>query len=386
MKQSPETITLKNGLKGCIMQNLENLELLNDGFDHVEFVVNDIRPMGKVFERLGFETIATRESEGAESVAYAQGRVRIILTQPDSEAPSNVQSKSKTLDFLRKHAEGVCVLALEVKDATRAFEETVKNGARPAKEPSRWECPEGTIVRSEIWTPGDIRYAFIERKSSPDQTQPAPLDQNLVAFRLQSPSPLGIQKIDHLTNNVGMGQMREWVDWYKQVFGFGSTRHFDIRTQRTGLLSEVVESPCRRIKVPVNEPTEPESQIQEFVNRMKGPGVQHLALLSSDLIQSLQLMKKRNFTFLTVPHTYYEAVPTRVPGVTENLSELEEMGILLDGDQDGYLIQIFSEEILGPFFFEYIQRKGNQGFGEGNFKALFESIERDQIRRGVLKE
>jgi 4-hydroxyphenylpyruvate dioxygenase len=151
------------------------------------------------------------------------------------------------------------------------------------------------------------------------------------------------------------------------------------------LISDVVESQCRRVKVPINEPTEEASQIQEFVNRMKGPGVQHLALLTTDLQHTLRGLRKEAFKFLTVPHTYYEAVPTRVPGVTEDLVDLEELGILLDGDDSGYLLQIFSEEILGPFFFEYIQRKGNKGFGEGNFRALFEAIERDQIRRGVLK-
>jgi 4-hydroxyphenylpyruvate dioxygenase len=139
------------------------------------------------------------------------------------------------------------------------------------------------------------------------------------------------------------------------------------------------------VKVPINEPTEKESQIQEFVDRMKGAGVQHLALLTTGLPDTLRRLQKEEFKFLTVPHTYYEAVPTRVPGVTEDLKEMEDLGILLDGDSSGYLLQIFSEEILGPFFFEYIQRKGNRGFGEGNFRALFEAIERDQIKRGVLK-
>ena len=179
--------------------------------------------------------------------------------------------------------------------------------------------------------------------------------------------------------------MKTWVKWYQEVFGFKVTRHFDIRTGRTGLISDVVESPCRKIKVPINEATDPLSQVQEFVNRMKGPGVQHLALETTGLIETLVSLRKQQFKFLSVPHTYYEEVPTRVPGVTEDLRELEDLGILLDGEETGYLLQIFSEEILGPFFFEFIQRRGNQGFGEGNFRALFEAIERDQIRRGVLK-
>jgi len=362
------------------------MEIQNQGFDHVEFVVNDVRSMGAVFERLGFERIGERklDAEATQTLAYAQGFVRVLLTQPSDSSQGN-ETQSESVRFLRKHAEGICVLALDVKDATQAFEETVKRGAKPAREPQIFRSTEGTVVRSEIWTPGDVRYAFIERKSSPGYGNLVLFDENLVVSRLESPSPLGIRAIDHLTNNVGMGQMKHWVEFYKEVFGFGVTRHFDIRTDRTGLLSDVVESPCGKIKVPINEPTEAESQVQEFVDRMKGPGVQHLALLSVDLQDTLRKMREKSFKFLTVPHTYYEEVPSRVPGVTENLKELEDLGILLDGDRDGYLLQVFSEEILGPFFFEYIQRKANKGFGEGNFRALFEAIERDQIRRGVLK-
>jgi len=361
---------------GCVM------EILNQGFDHVEFVVRDFRPMGTIFEKLGFEKVGERTlpKAGTKSVLYSQGLVRILLT-----CPTGPHSKSEAVNFLNKHAEGVCVLAIEVKDATQAFHETVKRGARPAREPETFEAPQGTVIRSEIWTPGDVRYAFIQRHTPRGLHHPALFDEELVASRLESPSPLGIRQIDHLTNNVGIGEMKNWVAYYKEVFGFGVTRHFDINTQRTGLISDVVESPCRRVKVPINEATEPESQVQEFVNRMKGAGVQHLALLTTDIMHSLVEMRKQSFKFLTVPHTYYEVVPTRVPGVTEDLGKLEELGVLLDGDNIGYLLQIFSEEILGPFFFEYIQRKGNEGFGEGNFKALFEAIERDQIRRGVLK-
>lgn len=361
------------------------MEIRNQGFDHVEFVVKDFKQMGSALEKLRFEKIGERKlsSQGTQSVLYAQGFVRILLTCPTSTQPGPTEPES--LKFLRKHAEGVCVLALDVKDATKAFEETTKRGARPAREPQTFKSAEGTVVRSEIWTPGDVRYAFIERHSPAGLEKPALFDEELVVSRLESPSALGIRVIDHLTNNVGMGQMKDWVEYYKEVFGFIVTRRFDIRTNRTGLLSDVVESPDHRIKVPINEPTEPESQIQEFVNRMRGSGVQHLALLTVDIQKTLNDMRKENFKFLTVPHTYYEEVPKRVPGVTENLEELEKLGVLLDGDNSGYLLQIFGEEALGPFFFEYIQRKGNKGFGEGNFKALFEAIERDQIRRGVLK-
>jgi 4-hydroxyphenylpyruvate dioxygenase len=182
-----------------------------------------------------------------------------------------------------------------------------------------------------------------------------------------------------------MGQMKNWVKWYQDIFGFTVTRHFDIRTGKTGLISDVVQSADGKIIVPINEATEKASQVQEFVDRLKGPGVQHLAFESNGLLHTLRTLRANSFKFLSVPHTYYEEVPARVPGVTESLAEVEELGILLDGEKEGYLLQVFSEELMGPFFCEFIQRKGNKGFGEGNFRALFEAIERDQIKRGVLK-
>ncbi len=360
------------------------MEILNQGFDHVEFAVRHLDSMAAVLSRMGFEKVGQRTHplQNTKSELYAQGRVRILLTQPDVAGQTQI---SPSLQFLEQHGEGICVLAIEVQDATQAFHEAVKRGARPALEPQVYESPQGRVVRSEIWTPAHVRYAFIERHAPGGHSKPALFDQHLIAQRLESPSPLGIQSIDHLTNNVGMGEMKNWVQWYREVFGFNVTRHFDISTGKTGLISDVVESPCRKIKVPINEGTNPQSQVQEFVNRMKGPGVQHLALVTTGLADTLIALRGKQFKFLSVPHTYYEAVPSRVPRVTENLGELEDLGILLDGDETGYLLQIFSEEILGPFFFEFIQRRGNLGFGEGNFRALFEAIERDQIRRGVLK-
>jgi 4-hydroxyphenylpyruvate dioxygenase len=360
------------------------MKIQNQGFDHVEFIVEDVARHADMYSRMGFEKIGERHlpARGLKSALWAQGYVRILLTQSDG---SPAAEKENAVKFLRQHAEGVCVLAVDVDDATKAFEETVRRGAKPAMEPKRFESAEGTVVRSEIWTPGNVRYAFIERKAPKGPNAPALFDEGLRVSRLESPSPLGVRVIDHLTNNVSIGEMKKWVDWYKQVFGFVVTRHFDIRTGRTGLISDVVQSEDGRIKVPINEATEPESQVQEFVNRLKGPGVQHLALLTTGIPHTVRSLKKEGFKFLTVPHTYYEVVPVRVPGVTENLQEMEELGILLDGDASGYLLQLFSEEMVGPFFFEYIQRKGNKGFGEGNFRALFEAIERDQVRRGVLK-
>lgn len=361
------------------------MKILNEGFDHVEFVVKRIGALAPTFERMGFECVGTRElsSRGIRSALYQQGAIRILITEPDGSAAAQNEA---SIQFLGKQAEGICVLAIEVDNAAEWFRTTTARGARPALAPTPFESAQGKVVRAEIWTPGNVRYAFIERHCASLQ-EPALFDQGLVAKRLRSPSPLGLYRIDHLTNNVGIGEMATWVDWYKKNFDFKVTRHFKISTGRTGLTSDVVQSECGRIIVPINQATEPESQVQEFVNRMNGSGVQHLALETTGLIDTLKTLRARAFKFLAVPHSYYEMVPSRVPGVTEDLKQLEDLGILLDGETGygKYLLQIFSEEILGPFFFEYIQRKGDTGFGEGNFKALFEAIERDQVKRGVLK-
>jgi len=360
------------------------MKIKNQGFDHVEFVVNDIGQHAKMYQSMGFEKIGSRKlnARGLSSEVYAQGLLRIILTQYDE---SESAKKEEGYQFLKRHGDGICVLAVDVEDATLAYEETTKRGARSALEPVKYETENGTVIRSEIWTPEDVRYAFIQRVAPSGPDSPALFDEGLTVSRLKSPAPLNIQLIDHLTNNVQMGDLRRWVDYYDKVFGFIVTRKFDIRTGRTGLLSEVVQSADGKIKVPINEATEKESQVQEFVERFKGPGVQHLALLTTGIIDTISILKNKKYEFLKVPHTYYEMIPKRVPSAKEDLSLLEELSLLLDGDESGYLLQIFTAETVGPFFFEFIQRKGNKGFGEGNFRALFEAIERDQIKRGVLK-
>jgi 4-hydroxyphenylpyruvate dioxygenase len=363
---------------------MKTFKIQNQGFDHVEFVLNNVDEHAAVYTRMGFEKVGERhlKDKGLKSVLWQQGFVRILLTQSDG---SPAAEKQEAVKFLRNHAEGICVLAMDVDDAKAAYAETVANGARSARAPESFETDQGQVTIAEIWTLADVRYRFISRQAPGGLKAPALFEEGLVVDRLESPSLQNIRVIDHLTNNVNMGEMKSWVEWYKKIFGFVVTRSFNIRAAHTGLISDVVESPCGKVKVPINEGSEKTSQVQEFCNRLKGPGVQHLALLTTDLMETLKGLRKKDFKFLTVPHAYYEAVPTRVPGVTENLKEVEELGILLDGDNTGYLLQIFGQEILGPFFFEYIQRKGNKGFGEGNFKALFEAIERDQIRRGVLK-
>ena len=355
-------------------------KVVDQGFDHVEFTVKSLGESKKSFLKMGFEQVGEysgKRSQNLKKILMQQGFLRIVLTEPLPGATGN------EADFLKNQAEGICVLAISVADAKSAYENTLARGAKSAMAPETTETPDGRVIRSEIFTPGNVRYAFIERQSKGlDVT--ALFDEGFKVSRLKSPSPLQMVTIDHLTNNINMGDTKLWVDFYTNIMGFWVSRHFDIQTGRTGLTSEVVESPCRRIKVPINEATEKASQVQEFVDRMKGSGVQHLALTTTNIVETLNGLRAQGYQFLAVPKAYYEEVPTRVPGVTEDLAELEKLGILLDGESHGYLLQIFTQEFMGPFFFELIQRRGNEGFGEGNFTALFEAIERDQVRRGVL--
>lgn len=359
------------------------MKILNQGFDHVEFVLDKLETHLNTWQRFGFEKIgeAVSVDQGKRSVVMAQGKTRLVLTQYDGSKAAHAQPG---YTFLKSHMDGITVIALEVDDAKNAYAETIAKGARSALAPVVNETLEGSVCIAEIYTPEDVRYRFVQRKSAADESKPALFLPGLRVDRLKSPSPMGIQRIDHLTNNIDMGEFDTWVNYYKNIFGFHSIRHFEISTGKTGLISEAMSSPCGKIKVPINEATEAESQVQEFVERFKGAGVQHLAFEVTDLIASLQLFKERGFKFLSVPSTYYEVVPTRVPGVTEDLKVLEKHGILLDSEGEGYLMQIFTEELIGPFFLEFIQRKGNNGFGEGNFRALFEAIERDQVKRGKL--
>ncbi|MBS1958039.1 MAG: 4-hydroxyphenylpyruvate dioxygenase [Bdellovibrionales bacterium] len=359
------------------------MNILNQGFDHVEFFVENVAKHEVKWLKMGFEKTADVNvpTNGARHIVMSQGLIRIILTEYDGSPAAQNRLGYK---FQTTHGDGIGVLAIEVDDAVAAFKETTARGGRPATEPKTFECLEGTVTIAEIYTPEDVRYRFVTRKHKGIKN-PAPLIEGVIVKRLESPSPSGLSIIDHLTNNIDMGQIKVWTKYYEDVFNFKSARTFHIKTGRTGLNSEVMQSQCGRIKVPINEATEKESQVQEFCDRFKGAGVQHLALLSADIVHSLKKYREEGFKFLTVPSTYYEVVPKRVPGVEEDLKELEELGILLDGEGGGYLMQIFSEEMVGPFFLEFIQRKGNNGFGEGNFTALFEAIERDQIRRGVLK-
>jgi len=360
------------------------MKFLNEGFDHVEFVVKDSASHIAMWEKMGFEKIADTQvaSKGSHQTVLAQGKVRLVITTYDQSPEAQKQDASQ---FFKLHGDGICVLGAEVEDVAATYHEVVARGARSAMAPKTFESADGIVTIAEVFTPADFRYRFVSRKNSGDLQKPALFLEGVSVSRMESPSPTGVYRIDHLTNNIDMGQFDTWLDFYTKIFDFKAVRRFNIKTGRTGLLSDVVQSQCGRIKVPINEATEKESQVQEFVDRFKGAGVQHLAFATTDILNGIRNYREKGFKFLSVPSTYYDVVPTRVPGVTEDLKVLESLGILLDGEGGGYLMQIFSEELIGPFFLEIIQRKGNDGFGEGNFRALFEAIERDQIRRGVLK-
>jgi 4-hydroxyphenylpyruvate dioxygenase len=254
----------------------------------------------------------------------------------------------------------------------------VNRGAVSAAAPRAFENEFGSVQQTSLKVFGDVLHTFVSRKGNLFLEGFGNMKSHLVRGH-------GLSKIDHITCNVEKGKLDEWTSFYEKVFGLKNTRYFDIHTQRTGLYSKVMQSPKGEIKIPFNEPGEGGGQIQEYLDVNHGPGVQHVALLTSNIIDSLTQLKNEEISFLDVPATYYEDVPKRVPQVSEPMATLEKLGILVDGSKAGYLLQIFTQNLIGPFFYEVIQRKGDDGFGEGNFRALFEAIERDQIRRGVLK-
>jgi 4-hydroxyphenylpyruvate dioxygenase len=275
-------------------------------------------------------------------------------------------------------------MGFRVKDAKFAFDEAVRRGAKPFTSEAKkagWQWP-------AIHGIGDAIVYFVDKYGVDAHGAGVDsFDDGNWAWTSNDhrPKGFGFSVIDHMTNNVPVGEMQKWCDFYTNVFGFQERRYFDIKGKSTGLISKVMKSPCGKFSIPINEPTDPKSQIQEYLNEYKGSGIQHIAVLTDDIESSIVAMNKRDVRFLSAPtHTYYEAIPKRLPQVTENLATMEKLGVLIDGDPKGYLLQIFTENMVGPIFLEIIQRRRHDGFGEGNFQALFDSIEEDQRRRGVI--
>lgn len=342
------------------------------GIDHLEFTVDSMEsPTVKLFSTMGF----VKTAETTDSALYSQGQVRFLVKASKDE--SNLAHK-----YFKAHGEGVSKMSFQVESVEKALDITLKNGAKLVHDLKIEETSEGVTKTASIQGFGDVVNEFVERPSSLFR----PGFKTVAVDPAARPLTTRVSRIDHLTNNVPKGQMDHWVDFYKRTYGFLETRYFDIKGTRTGLNSKVVQLADNSIIIPINEPEREggKSQIQEFLDVHKGPGVQHIALMTPDIISTVGELREREVRFLKVPGTYYQDIPKRPFTVTEDLKVLEKLNLLVDGDPEGYLLQIFSDTYIGPLFFEYIQRKNHWGFGNGNFQALFDAIERDQIERGYL--
>jgi 4-hydroxyphenylpyruvate dioxygenase len=357
------------------------------GWDYIEFYCGNAKQSSFYYQyALGFKLKAYSglETGNKESTSYVleQGKIRVVLTT--SLKPDNFIS-----EHVRMHGDGVRDIALEVDDAASAYIETTKRGAVGVLGPVKYEDKDGHIVKSAIKTYGDTIHSFVERKNYKGIFMPGFTDaENKAVKGIES---VGLRSVDHVVGNVELGKMNEWVKFYAHTMGFNQLISFDdndISTDYTALMSKVMQNGNGKIKFPLNEPApgKKKSQIEEYLDFYKSPGAQHIAMSTTDIITTVGELQNRGVQFLRVPTTYYKELQGRVGKIDENISDLEELGILVDRDDDGYLLQIFSKPIEDrpTVFLEVIQRKGAKSFGKGNFKALFEAIEREQELRGTL--
>lgn len=356
-----------------------------NGTDYIEFYVGNAKQSALYYEHcMGFELVAYSGPETGvrdrASYVLQQNKIRFVLTtalNPDSPIAEHV----------RVHGDGVKVLALWVDDARMAFRETTSRGGVAFQEPTVLKDEFGEVVISSIRTYGETIHTFVERKNYRGAFLPG-YKPRKSPF---NPQPIGLKYIDHCVGNVELGKMNEWVQFYENVMGFKLLVTFDdndISTEYSALMSKVVSNGNGYVKFPINEPAEgkKKSQIEEYLDFYKGPGVQHIAIATDDIVHTVGELRRRGMEFLYVPETYYQDVPERVGPIKENLDELKKQNILIDRDEEGYLLQIFTKPIQDrpTVFFEIIERNGAKSFGKGNFKALFESIEREQALRGNL--
>jgi 4-hydroxyphenylpyruvate dioxygenase len=348
-----------------------------DGFEFVEFTGPDTAHLRDVFARLGFTMVARHRSK--DVTLWRQGDVNFIL---------NAEPASFAQSFGRVHGPSACAMAFRVADAAAAFERAISLGARPFH---------GRVGPMELNIPaiegigGSLIY-FVDRYGARGNIYD-------VDFKWVTPEGRGrhegvdahpkghdLAVIDHLTHNVHRGRMDAWAGFYERLFNFREIRYFDIEGKLTGLKSKAMTSPCGQIRIPINESSDDKSQIEEYLRAYGGEGIQHIAMGTTDIYASVEGLRREGVAFLDTPDTYYELLPSRLPGTDEDFARMQRNRILMDGSPSGgRLLQIFTNTVIGPIFFELIQRKGDQGFGEGNFRALFESIELDQVRRGVLR-
>lgn len=336
-----------------------------DGFAFVEFSAPDVQALHQQFDQMGFNKIAQHPKE--DITLYQQGDIKFIVNNSNHSQASN---------HAKTHGAGACAMGFKVENAKQAFQYAIQHGATAFT-----DCEHANHHLLGIEAIGGSVIYFVDDDHS---FFGLPLSQNAAQQPLCE-----LVAIDHLTHNVFRGNMDKWASFYETIFNFREIRFFNIVGKMTGLISRALSSPCNKIKIPLNESKDDHSQIEEFLHAYQGEGIQHIALSSTNIYHSVHTLRKKGVIFLDVPDTYYEMIDTRVPWHQEPLEQLQQERILIDGTVDpaqGLLLQIFTENIFGPVFFEIIQRQGNQGFGEGNFQALFEAIERDQIKRGVLQE
>ncbi|WP_298720854.1 4-hydroxyphenylpyruvate dioxygenase [uncultured Ferrovibrio sp.] len=353
------------------MADLFDNPMGTDGFEFIEYAAPEPAKLAALFERMGFSAVARHRSKNV--TLYRQGDINFIL---------NAEPESFAQSFARIHGPSICAMAFRVKDAAKAY--------KRARELGAWGV-EPHVGPMELAIPaikgiGDSLIYLVDRYGSRGTIY----DVDFVPIKgaERNPKGVGLTYVDHLTHNVHRGRMAEWAEFYERLFNFREIKYFDIEGKLTGLKSKAMTSPCGKIRIPINESSDDKSQIAEYLNAYHGEGIQHVALGTDDIYSTVSSLRGRDVPFQSTLDTYYDQVPDRVPGHNEDLARLKELQILIDGaptQNQGLLLQIFTENVIGPIFFEIIQRKGNEGFGEGNFKALFESIELDQIRRGVLK-
>jgi len=348
------------------MADLFDNPMGTDGFEFVEYTAPDPELLRSLFERMGFPVVARHRSKNV--TLHKQGDVNFVI---------NAEPGSFGQRFAQQHGPSACAMAFRVKDAAKAFKRAVDLGATPVATPVG---PMELNIPAIEGIGGSILY-LVDRYGDRSIYD---VDFVPVADRGERRTT-GLTLIDHLTHNVQRGNMNKWAGFYEKIFNFREIRYFDIEGKKTGLFSRAMTSPCGKIRIPINESQDDKSQIEEYLREYHGEGIQHIALSTEDIYSTVDALRANGIQFQDSPDTYYEGVNARVQGHEEKLEELSKRRILIDGsDRDGILLQIFTTNVIGPIFFEIIQRKGNEGFGEGNFRALFESIELDQERRGVI--
>ncbi|MBI2785614.1 MAG: 4-hydroxyphenylpyruvate dioxygenase [Legionella longbeachae] len=337
-----------------------------DGFAFLEFSGPEKKRLEQQFTDMGFQSTAHHKNQ--DITLFQQGNIQFIV---------NAASNSQAATHAKTHGPGACAMGFRVKNAKAAFEHAIKQGASAFE-----DCEHAHHGLPAIQAIGGSVIYFVDDQHQPFASHWEHKSNSTVEGN-------GLLVIDHLTHNVFRGNMDKWAQFYESIFNFQEIRYFNIKGKMTGLVSRALGSPCGKIKIPLNDSKDDLSQIEEFLHDYKGEGIQHMALTTDNIYQTVHTLREQGVKFLDVPDTYYEMLDARLPWHQEPIDQLHAEKILMDGETDpkhGLLLQIFTENIFGPVFFEIIQRKGNQGFGEGNFQALFEAIERDQIKRGTLKE